>query len=481
VTTLYCIDELDESLWVPGMSCGIIAHEQKFNQKIFSVVKRAFENLPEELKPTTKTNTKYAYEFVRRYDGVPLDSSIYVDTDVRSGTVLKLHITEAAWIKDYEKIAAGAKQAVPKNGCISEETTANGFNVFYDDYEESARKEQQGQLTEYDMKNFFYAWFIDPEYSLPGTMPEITDRDKVRYGDEMSERLKYGLTDGQMLWRRWKIDQLGGKIDGVGLTGLQLFRQEYPATPQEAFQSGAGNIFDISDKVPMTPLTRSEAEAQLRSYGLVDELVAEAMAKYETLTKLGVWFWEMPKPGDKYVIGVDPSDGEGADFGVSNVWRKPDDALDSRRQVAQYYGKSRPDVLAEITADIGWFYNEAFVGVENNQLSCILFLVKIYSNYFFETQLDKKTAKKTKFIGWRTSTKTRDPMIDEFVRLYEEDALEIRSRITLSEMKTFVKNEKGKREHAVGKHDDSLFGDFIAQQMIKLEPRRAKVHTSNSL
>ena len=36
------------------------------------------------------------------------------------------------------------------------------------------------------------------------------------------------------------------KADGVGLSGDQLFKQEYPLTITEAFQSGAGNVFDAS-------------------------------------------------------------------------------------------------------------------------------------------------------------------------------------------------------------------------------------------
>ncbi len=481
MTTLYTIDYLDEALWVPGMSCGILAHEQKYNEKIFSIAKRAFDNIPDELKPVTKTNTKYAYDFVERFDGVKLDSSIYVATDVRSGTVLKLHITEAAWIKDPAKIAAGAKQAVPKGGSITEETTANGFNDFYDAFQDSLVKEQQGAVGEYDYKPHFYPWFLDPDYSLPGTISEFTHENKLKYGNEPEIKLKYNLSDGQLLWRRWKINELRQNQAGVGLSGLQLFMQEYPASIQEAFQSGAGNIFDVSAETHVEPLTSSQARAQLQSYDLPPDAIELAMKKYDKLTQMGVWFWEMPKPKDRYVIGVDPSDGGGADFGPINVWRRPDSAVDTRRQVAQFYGKRRPDELAEVASEMGFFYNTAFIGVENNMLSCILFLIKIYPNYFFETEIDKKSARKTKRVGWSTNTKTRDPMIDEFVALWEEGALVIRSRITLSEMKTFVKKDGGKREHADGKHDDSLFSDFIAQQMIKLEPPKARVFSGNPL
>lgn len=473
-TTLYSIDYLDEALWIPGMSCAILAHEQKYNEKIFSIVKRAFENLPDEIKPVTSTDTKYAYNFVSRFDGDPLDSSIYVATDVRSGTVQKLHITEAAWQKDPSRIDAGAKQAVPLTGSITEETTANGFNDFYDKYSLSESIEKSGMMSDFDYKTFFYAWWESPEYSLPGTMPPITPDDLLIYGDEAKERAKYNLSDGQLLWRRWKINELrqSKKDEGVTLNGLQLFKQEYPGSRTEAFQSGAGNVFDVGDNTGDAVLTKEEAEAQLTIDNIRNE---EQIKKYHALIALGFKFWKMPIPGRSYVIGVDPSDGLGGDNGAIDIWDKEGD-----EQVAQWHGSIRPDILADYAAQAGFFYNEAFIGVENNMLSCVLALSTIYTRYFTEVIIDKKTKERTKRLGFRTSTKTRAPMIDEFREDWEEGHLTIHSATTFSEMKTFVKKENEKLEHATGKNDDALFAGFIARQMKKLEPKRGRIISDNA-
>ena len=470
-TTLYCIDYLDEALWVPGMSCAILAHEQKYNEKIFSIVKRAYEGLPPELLPKTKTNTKYDYSFSHRFDGDPLDSSIYVATDVRSGTVQKLHITEAAWLKDPAKIKAGAKQAVPKNGSITEETTANGFNDFHDDYDASQEIEDKGQLTEYDYKTHFYAWWENPDYSLPGTMPEILPEDQLIFGDEVEIKKMYKLTDGQLLWRRWKIRELRQNkgADGVTLNGLQLFKQEYPGNRQEAFQSGAGNVFDVSNAKATKPFTLAEGLAQIENQ--------EQKTKFKALYRLGVKFWVIPEPKKSYIIGVDPSGGGGGDFGCIDIWDK-----DSLVQVAQLHGQFRPDILATHSADIGYFYNTAYVGIENNMLTCILSLVSLkYPKYFFETKIDQRTFKKTKKVGWNTNTKTRDPMIDDYIIAWEDGLLKVNSAITLSEMKTFTVKENGKREHANGKQDDALISGMIALQMRKLEPKRARSMSGSGL
>lgn len=463
-TTLYCIDLLDEALWVPGMACAILGHEREAVDMIFEIVRRAFINLPEEIKPKVKTDTTRMLRFTERYDGTPLDSSIYVALKLRSGTVQKLHITEIAYVKDTQELAAGSKQAVPLTGSISEETTANGFNEFYDSFMER----WQRPSGEFDYKAFFYPWVSNPDYSLPGQLPPEA-RSKTE--NELVE--KYQLTDGQLLWRRWKMDELKRSQNGLGLTGEQLFKQEYPITPLEAFQSGAGHVFDpekLEANTPVEPLNYEQMVAKVREYWSDNAQAGEQEQKVKSLQQKGVEFWDMAIPGRKYVIGVDPSDGQGADYGVIDVW--DDEAL---AQVAQFRGKLRPDELAELTAELGYYFNEAFVGVENNMLSTILFLVKIYSRYYFTTKIDEKTFKKTKHIGWSTNIKTRDVMIDDFNISFDDGVLIIRSRYTLGEMKTFVKKETGKREHADGKNDDCLFAGFIAIQMRKFNRPTARV------
>lgn len=456
MTTFYAIDLLDEALWIPGNVSAIVAHEAKKLPEYFQIVERAYENLPSVLLPKTKTDTKYRYDFTTRFDGEPLDSSIFVTVDIRGGTVHNLHVTESAWIKDRQSLNAATKQAVPLTGRISEETTANGFNGFFDFYEmfDAIPDDKRGEM---DYKTYFYAWWENSEYTLPGQMPEIVEDDKLMYGDEKKEKEAYNLSDGQLLWRRWKIRELSGDASKshLGLSGLQLFKQEYPANKLEAFQSGAGNIFD-ADQVDSVRVKIPLGE----SYVLNN--APHLIEQFRSLNNKNFKLWQLPEAGKKYVVGVDPSDGEGADSACIDVWDK-----DSLEQVCQFYGKVRPDIGAQYTEQVCKLYNDAFVGVENNMLTWILELTKLYDNYFFTTTIDEKTAKKTKKLGWRTDGKSRDPMIDEFIKLFEEGNLKINSTITLSEMKTFVKKDNGKREHADGKFDDALFGGFIAMQMRK--------------
>lgn len=451
------------------MTCGIIVHEAKKLSEYFNIVKLAVRYLPDQLKPKTKTDTKGMYEFTHRFDGAPLDSSIYVATDIRGGTVQKLHVTESAYIKDRAKLKASSKQAVPLTGTISEETTGNGFNEFFDDFMEAHKNEKPG---DYDYKSYFYSWVENPEYTLPGTIDEYRE-DELEVKKTALEQFNIVVTDGQLLWRRWKMNELRQSNRELGLSGLQLFKQEYPLTLLEAFQSGAGNVFDtekLEKRQATKPFTNEQAIVWLSEHYRGDVSIIE---KFNSLDKLGVKFWRLPEYGQKYLLGCDPSDGTGGDNGVIDIWSE------DLEQCAQFHGNVLPDELAEINSQLGYFYNEAYAGIENNMLSTILFFSKLYSNYYYEVKIDEKTQKRTKKIGYNTNSKTRNPMIDDFLIFDEDDALTIHSSITLSEMRTFVKKDGGKREHAVGKNDDALFAAFIAVQMRKYNKPKARGFAKN--
>jgi hypothetical protein len=474
-TTLYSIDLLDESLWNPGIASAIIAHEAKKLIGYFAIVKLAFDNLPEELKPATKTDTKYRYDFLNRFDGIPLNSSIYVDTDIRGGTVQNLHVTEIAYIKDLARLAAGSKQAVPLTGRISEETTANGFNQFYDDFINAWNNPNPGPM---DYRAYFYPWFMHSGYKLDQMLEGYTDYEEWLKNYALQE-YNITVTDQMLAWRRWKMSQLVAENQAAGLSGEQLFKQEYPATIGEAFQSGAGNVFNTEkiDRTTPTPhLTYEQMQSQTSDPAILE--------KAKNLIDKGVRFWYLPQPGYTYVTGVDPSDGDGSDNGAIAVWIKDlKNIEDPIEKHAEYYGKLRPDELGDLAVEISQFYNNAYLGVENNMLSCILHISTNtgYSNYYFTTRIDEKTLKRTKKLGWNTNSKTRDVMIDDFIQLYDEDNLKINSGLTLSEMRTFVRKENGKREHANGKFDDMLFADFVAIQMRKYQPKGGRVFTHNPL
>ena len=74
----------------------------------------------------------------------------------------------------------------------------------------------------------FLPWFITQEYRRPA--PEGFE--KTLEEEELVE--KYELDDDQLYWRRLKIAE----------SGENKFKQEYPATPEEAFRVSGNSVFD---------------------------------------------------------------------------------------------------------------------------------------------------------------------------------------------------------------------------------------------
>jgi len=457
VTTLFCILYLDDALWTPGFSAAIIAHDRETLDKIFEIVDRAFENLPPEIKPETERNTIRMLQFKRAFDGQRLDSEIYVAMKLRGGTVQAMHVSERAYIEGEKsrELEAGSKQAVPVTGRITEETTANGFNEYYDAFMEDYETENP-DLLEY--LALFIPWHEDPQYTLPGEIGEYTDQD-LKLKKIVQDAYQKDLTDGQILWYRWKQKELikaaRNSEDKVGLNGHQLMRQEYPSTVLEAFQSGLGNVFD-SEILELYSATKPIRT--IKSHDL------PADNDDERIRGEDIEIFAEPVAGKFYGLGCDPSDGEGDPAGIA-VWDE------DYNKVAQWSGKLRPDKLAKLIKGIALMYNDAFAGVENNMLSTILFLSQIYDNYYFTVRIDQKRQTRTKKMGWSTTGQSRDVMIDDYIMHFEEETLKNLSQLTLNQMQTFVTKEGGKREHAEGKHDDMLFADMIALQMIKYKAK----------
>lgn len=444
VTTLFCILYLDEALWSPGFSAAVIAHEQSTLDKIFLIIKRAYENLPEELKPKTRQDTLRSYRFEHTFDGQALDSEIYVALKLRGGTVQALHVTERAYIEGEKsrELEAGSKQAVPMTGRITEETTANGFNEYFDSFIDDWNEPSDDTLEYLAM---FFAWHEDPQYTLPGIIDDYTIAD-LALKKLVRDNYNKELTDGQVRWYAWKMRDLEKSAresdDKVGLSGRQLMKQEYPSTLKESFQSGLGNVFD----------------SEILELYKVADVIEERRSETNKTEKIKIFI--QPVAGKFYALGGDPSDGAG-DPAALAIWDE------EYNKCAEWSGLLRPDKLAELAKEMAELYNDAFTGIENNMLSTILFLSKIYENYFFTVKVDEKRQTRTKKMGWTTSGKSRDVMIDDFIMHFEEESLSGLSKLSLAQMQTFVTKEGGKREHATGKKDDMLFADMIAIQMIK--------------
>lgn len=198
-----------------GKNAYILTHRVDASEKMFGMAERFHQNAP--IKPSVGAANAKELIFDK------LDSSYQVATagakgTGRSGTAQLFHGSEVAFWPNADDHLSGIGQVVARipGTEIIYESTANGIgNVFHDLW-------TQAESGNGDLIAVFIPWFWEPGYTAdPGPDFSLTD-------DEESYRSAYGLTMGQMAWRRLKVaDDFNGDPS--------RFAQEYPATPSEAF------------------------------------------------------------------------------------------------------------------------------------------------------------------------------------------------------------------------------------------------------
>lgn len=234
-TTLIDIIALDQCLFNENFTAVIIADSIPNAEKIFrNKVRRVYEKLPAIVKQLCGIKRETTSELI--FDN---GSSISVTTSARSGTVNFLHVSEMGKIaRKYpdkaREIVTGSFEAVPLNGIIIVESTAEGNSGwFYDTCIDSHRAQLAGKHeTELDWRLHFYPWWKKGAYSLDPHGVVIPDGD-ARYFAMVEERAKRTLSSEQRAW--WVKKRQTLKDD---------MKREYPATVEEAFeQSIDGMIY----------------------------------------------------------------------------------------------------------------------------------------------------------------------------------------------------------------------------------------------
>ena len=210
-----------------GIKAYILTHLQDATDNLFGMVQRFHENCPELVRPHTGTASAKELYFDL------LDSGYKVATAGsksvgRSDTIQRFHGSEVAHWPHADQHMAGVMQAVPDaDGTeIILESTANGVGgMFYD----MCIAAEAGDGT-YEL--IFVPWFWHEEYVL--TPPEgwQPTPEWSEYGGQ------HELTHAQLYWA-WSKNRDISKVVGAGSDEpCWLFRQEYPANVNEAFQAG---------------------------------------------------------------------------------------------------------------------------------------------------------------------------------------------------------------------------------------------------
>lgn len=231
-TTLIAILWLDHALFNPDQRCGIIAQNLDAAGAIFrDKVQFAYKNLPEEIRERFPLAKDSATELLFAHN----NSSIRVSTSMRSGTIHRLHISEFGKIcaespKKAKEVMTGSIPAVPKTGICVIESTAEGPQGEF--YALSQRAQAQfydhKKLTPRDYRFHFYAWWQEPNYRMDPGLVDIS-REQHDYFDAIEAEAGCEIDPDQ---RAWYVATQEADFPGEP----ERMWQEYPSTPEEAFQ-----------------------------------------------------------------------------------------------------------------------------------------------------------------------------------------------------------------------------------------------------
>ena len=223
-TTEMCILQLDCAIF-ENKKCALIAHTLHDAKRLFrEKVQFAYEHLHDTIKQANPLRNETKEELVFDKGG-----SITVSTSFRGGTLQRLHVSEfgkicAKYPDKAREIVTGAFEAVPLNGKLTLESTAEGRQGYFFEYCQIAEKLQLAQkdLTAQDWKFFFFSWWQNPDYQMPAV--ELPER-LVSYFNELKSKHGISTTAEQQAWYYAKEKTLGDDM-----------KREYPSIPSEAFE-----------------------------------------------------------------------------------------------------------------------------------------------------------------------------------------------------------------------------------------------------
>lgn len=490
-----------------------VAHDRETGSKLYRMAETLWGNLPEDpdLKPKLGQHRRqrflhFAGDGLWTQGQAFPDSRYLVDTAGefqagRGGTYRAVHGSEVAfWAQIMLKLTA-LFAAVPDDPetLIVLESTPNGFNEFKDLWDDA----EEGRS---DYIPFFWPWWREEEY----TLPFLSDQERERFivgdpslpiAEEEPELVaNFGLTLEQLNWRRRTIANKCG-------SDLRIFHQEFPSTPEEAFISTGGKVFDpykTAQLLVRTDLTDPRVPTPDSPGPLIGDFRAERMGSQVTrngdrieVPEAALWtpresgvvnpmppfrLWleeqELANRTRDYILAADVSGGrtettDDTDYHAIEVIDHK-----TREQVAEYRSRIEPERLAVEILLAALFFNNAWVAIERTgswgmPVLRILWFDFHYPFVYRSKRVGGTTEKSEHRLGWDTNMRTKPELVAGMAELLRIEEDGIKSRTLANEVRTYTRTPKGTTEAEPGRFDDCLSAYMIAQQVARELPLRS--------
>ena len=467
----------------------LVSVDTDSTSKVFRMCDTYQAELPEDIQ--RKTVRASAKEI--RYEA-PHRSSIICQTAGkqilgRGGTSKGVHATEVTFWAHAEKQVGGLLQEVPDepDTITVMETTANGTgNYFSKEYWAAVKRMRNYCTTDQDGNKIFdntvlrgylpifLSWQDFPEYRIalpkgcnevPGITPEMEEY--LEEGRAMNPPVV--LDKEQIYFALLKVqNKCGGDYD--------VFKQEYPRTARESERATGRMVFKPMWIDQMEQHCKPASENCVFYYP--DEDNDKTEVKRRTVNRVvDCWsIWKLPKKGHSYCEFGDVAEGVLTDKTdkKSKTDRSISGVLDRNtfEIVAVYYGRPTTIEFGDQMLMAAKLYNFSWATPEMNSIGQSVLDTFRRDEYPYiyqrEHHEDQDVTEDSKLLGWKTTVKTRKPMIADLVKVVQEGELVIFDIRILDEFRVFVENASGKPEAEVGEFDDCV---IMVAGLIQLHQR----------
>lgn len=477
ITTLSLAFDLYWAYRYPGTQGSLVTNDDG-NKEMFRNTLKLYQNgLSNSWKIPTTVDNRYELGFANRSRFLYQVAGERKNSSLGKGKALNfMHATEVSAWGDDEALASlqSSLAEIHPLRLYLYESTAQGFNMFYDLWETAKRSKAQDAI--------FLGWWLKEDYKITEDHPVYKVygyKGMNEYEKKAARMVKklYGheMTIGQMAWYRWKLND--------EIREDNLMRQNFPMHEEEAFILSGSSFFSTE---LLTDLRKALMKQKFQGFNFVfKDRFEDCDVRECNPNQASLKIWDYPVKGSVYVLGADPAYGASADNDRSCV------------QVLRCYA-DKVEQVAEFTSPLCDTYQFAYIcaylsgayGPANGSLSMLNLEINGPGQAVKQELLHMKrnipeaggmSGNLRDFIGsvrsylyrrvdstgrsfaldWKTSQDSKERMMNAFNDSLSRQTLVLKSAPLVEEMRTVIRKD-GSITHANHQHDDRVIAMALA-------------------
>jgi hypothetical protein len=361
----------------------ILSHEKDTTKQIFGYLREAWFRMPPELRPayehSSTTLLNLNAQLKKRLagaEGLNSQAAVLTAKNNLGGTGFPTQGVIGSEAGRYDLVTTSVASLMTSIGGGIQEDDPDTFKV----WESTAfgagtwfhRECKAAQLGHGDKGwngylFIFVPWFFDPRNAAKKTSLSVEDLEsdeKSLFGNERALMTRFDLTLEQMDWRRQRIMAMPDDA----FSKLDLFKQDFPSTPEEAWLHSVGRAFAPDFVTSLRERVDAEALKPMFIGEMAHERSKGTALDFRTWTMMRpggpLRIYRLPNPSYDYLVGADLAFGlTGGDRSCFKVYQRvgfPSEERRPMRLAAEWIGHADDDTFAHLLWRIGWFYSVGY-------------------------------------------------------------------------------------------------------------------------